>query len=142
VTDFRQSRFFSISKNPLSALTIFMNIEVHLIMHFFWRRGASNEQIMSQIKETYEDGGIHVLTVQRWTLDFAAGRTELGAPPRPGQLIDPENADRIRELLESEPDISEKTLSRRLNLHLDTDHQLFPEALGVCKVKIKSGRLP
>jgi hypothetical protein len=41
--------------------------------------------------------------------------------------IDCKNADRIRELLESEPYISQKTLSRRLNLHHDAVHRILTE---------------
>jgi len=91
-----------------------MDVEIHSVIHFLWLRGASNEQIMSQIKETYGDGVIHLRSVQRWTHDFAAGRTELDALPRPGRPIDPENADRMRELLESELHISQKTLGYQL----------------------------
>jgi hypothetical protein len=57
---------------------------------------------MSQIKETYRDGVIHLRSVQRWTHDFASGITELEAFPRPDCRIDPENADGIRKLLENE----------------------------------------
>jgi len=106
-------------------------------IHFLWLRGASNKQIMSQIKETYEDVVIHVRSVQRWTHDFAAGRTELDALARLDWPIDPENANRIRELLESECDISQKTLSRRLNLHRDTVRRILGEEFGLCKVNFK-----
>jgi hypothetical protein len=60
----------------------------------------------SEAHPTYGAGMMHIRSVQRWTHDFAAGRTEFDALPRPGQLIDPENADRIKELLENEPEIS------------------------------------
>jgi transposase len=99
-----------------------MDLEILSIIHFLWLRGASNEQIMSQIKETYENGMIHLRSVQRWTHDFAAGRAELDALPRPGRPRDFGKAERIRELLESELDVSQKTLSRKLNLHHDTIH--------------------
>jgi hypothetical protein len=68
------------------------------------RHGLSSA--ISQIKETYGDGVIHIRNVQRWTHDLAAGTTKLNAFPRPGRPIDPENADRIRMLLESEPYVS------------------------------------
>jgi hypothetical protein len=51
--------------------------------------------------------------------------------------MDPENAGRIMELLESEPYISQKTLSRRLSLHHDTVHRILTEELGSCKVNFK-----
>jgi DNA invertase Pin-like site-specific DNA recombinase len=79
--------------------------------------------VMSQTKETYGVAVIHFRSVHRWTHDFAAGRTKLDALLRPGRPIDPENADRIKELLESELHISQKTLSRGLNLHHDTVHR-------------------
>jgi hypothetical protein len=72
--------------------------------------------------------------VQRWTHDFAAGRTEFDALPRPGRPIDPENADRIREPLESDSDISQKTRSTRLNLHHDTVYKILTEEPRLCKV--------
>jgi hypothetical protein len=73
-----------------------MDVEIHAVMHFLWLRGTFNEQI----KETYGDCVIHVRSVQQCSHDFAARRTALDALPRPGRPIDPENADRIRELLE------------------------------------------
>jgi hypothetical protein len=93
----------SILKNPLIDLNAFMDVEIHSVRHFFWLRGASNEQIMSQIKETYGDGVIHLRSVQRWTHDFAAERTELDALPRLGRAIHLENVDRVSEFLEGEP---------------------------------------
>jgi hypothetical protein len=89
---------------------------------------------MSQIKEMYGDSVIHLQNVQRWTHDFAARRTELNELPRLGGSIDLENADRIKELLESELYISQKTLSRRLNLHHDTVHRILTEEFGLGKV--------
>jgi hypothetical protein len=56
---------------------------------------------------------------------------------RPDRPIDPENADRLRELLKSEPYLSHKSLSRRLNPRHDTVHRLFTEELGSCKIKFK-----
>jgi hypothetical protein len=108
-----------------------------LVIHFLWLKGASNEQIKSQIKETYGYGVIYIRSVQRWTHDFAAGRTELDALQRSGRPIDPENGDRIREILESKLYISQKALSRKLNLHQDTVHRILIEKLGLCKVNFK-----
>jgi hypothetical protein len=51
--------------------------------------------------------------------------------------IDPEHADRIRELLESNRYISQKTLSSRLNLHHDPVHQILAEDFGLCNVCFK-----
>jgi hypothetical protein len=114
-----------------------MNVEIHSVIHFLWLRGASNEQTISQIKEIYRGSVIHIQSVERWTHDFAARRTEFDALPRPVQLIDPENIDRIRRLLENEPYISQKTLSRRLNLHYNTVHRILTEKLGLYKVDFK-----
>jgi hypothetical protein len=108
-----------------------MNVEIRSVIHFLWLEDASNEQIMSQIKETYGDRVIHLRSVQRWTHEFTAGRTELDAFPRLGRPIDSEIPDRIRELLEREPYISQKTLSRRLTLHHDTVHRIRTEQLGL-----------
>jgi AraC-like DNA-binding protein len=118
-------------------LNVFIDVEIHSAIHFLWLRGASNGQIMSQIKEMYSDGVIHLRSVQRWTHDFAARGTEFDALPRHGRLTDSENADRIRELLESEPYISQETLSRRLNLHHNTVHRILAEEFGLCKVNFK-----
>jgi hypothetical protein len=74
---------------------------------------------MSQIKETYGDSAIDLRSVQQWSHNFPAARTELDALPRPDRRMDSENPDRIRELLESEFDTSQKTLSTRVNLHHD-----------------------
>jgi hypothetical protein len=92
---------------------------------------------MSQIKETYVNGAIDLQGVQRWTNDFAAGRTKLDASARPGRPIHPENADRIRGLLESEFDTSQKRLSKRLNLHQNIVHRILAEELGLCKANFK-----
>jgi hypothetical protein len=114
-----------------------MDVDLHSVIHFPWFRGVYKEQIMSQIKEIYGDGVIHLQSVQRWTHDFAAGRRELDALLRHGRPIDPENADRIREFLESESDISQKILSRRLNLQHETVHRILTEELGLCKLNFK-----
>jgi hypothetical protein len=138
VTDFYQSQsFVDIEKNPSFNLNIFMDIEIHSVAHFLWLRGSSNQQLMSQIKETYGEGVIHLQSVQRSTCDFAAGRTELDAVGRLDRPMDPENPDRLRELLESEPYISQETFSRRLNLHQDTVHRTLIEEHGLCKVNFK-----
>jgi hypothetical protein len=76
-----------------------MDVEIHSLIHFLWLRGASNEQILLQIKETQGHGVIHIQNVQRGTHDFAEGRTEFDAFPRPGRPIDLENTDLIREFL-------------------------------------------
>jgi hypothetical protein len=107
-----------------------MNVEIHSVLHFLWFRGAFNEQIISQIKETYGDGTIDLRSVQQWSQDFAARRTELDALPRSGRPMDPENPDRIGVLLESEFDTSQKTLSKRLNLHHKIVHRILTEELG------------
>jgi transposase len=114
-----------------------MYVEIQSALHFLWLRGASNEQIMSQIKEMYRDGVIYFQSVQRWTHDFAMRGTELDALPRHGRPTDSENADRIRELLESKPYFPQETLSRRLNLHHDIVHRILTEELGLCKVNFK-----
>jgi uncharacterized ferritin-like protein (DUF455 family) len=114
-----------------------VDVEICSVIYFLWLRGASKEQMILQIKETYGDGVTHVRSVQRWTHDFAARRTELDALPRPGRPTDPENADRIWELLESKPYISQKTRSRRLNLHHDIVHEILTEELGLRKVNFK-----
>jgi hypothetical protein len=51
--------------------------------------------------------------------------------------IDPENADRIKELLETEPYFPQKILSKRWNLRHDTVHRIVREELGLCKVNFK-----
>jgi hypothetical protein len=129
--------FLSREKKPLFDLNVFMDAEIHLLIHFLWLRGAFNEQIMCQIKETSGDGVIHVQGVQQCTHDFVAERTEFDALSRLDRPIDPENTDRIRELLESKPHISQKTLSRRLNLHHDTVHRILTEKLGLYKFSFK-----
>jgi hypothetical protein len=135
VTDLHRSRSLSTSK--IGDLSVFMDLEIDSIMHFFWLRGASNEQIMSQIKQTYEDGVIYLRSVQQGIHAFAAGRTELDALRTPTWLIDPENTDRIRKPLESELYISQKTLSRRLNLRHHAIHRISREELGFCNVNFK-----
>jgi hypothetical protein len=45
--------FLSIQKKSVISFNVLMDVEIHSVMHFLWLRGASNEQIMSQIKETY-----------------------------------------------------------------------------------------
>jgi hypothetical protein len=87
-----------------------MYVKIYLVMLFLWFRGIFNKQIMFRIKKMYGNSVIHFQNLQRWTLDFAARRTELDAFARLGRLIDPENANRIKELLESESDISQETL--------------------------------
>jgi DNA invertase Pin-like site-specific DNA recombinase len=119
-----------------------MNLKIHSAIHFLWLRGVFNEQIMSQIKETYGDGLIHLQGVQRWTHDFAAVRTELDALPRSGRPRDPENPDRIRALFESEFHISQKRLSKRLNLHQNIVHRILTEELGLCKANFKGFCIP
>jgi hypothetical protein len=71
------------------------------------------------------------------THGFVGLRTELDALPRPRRPVDPENADRIREFLESELYISQKTLSKKLNLQHNPVHRILTEELGVCKVNFK-----
>jgi hypothetical protein len=93
----------SISKNPSFDLNVLMDAEIHSDIHFLWLRGASNEKTISQIKETYGDRVIHVRSVQRSTHDFAGGRMEVDVLPRLDRPMDPENGDRISELLEREP---------------------------------------
>jgi hypothetical protein len=85
-----------------------MDVEIHSVIRCLWLRGASNKKIMSQVKETYGDGVIHARSVYRWIHDFAVGRMDLDGLPRPGQPIDPENADRIRTLLQIESCLSQK----------------------------------
>jgi hypothetical protein len=114
-----------------------MNVEIHLLIHFLWLRGTFNEQIICQIKETYGDGAIDFRNVQQWSQDLAVRRTELDALPRPGQPMDPENADRIRVFLESGFDTSQKRLSERLNLHQNIVHRILTEELGLCKANFK-----
>jgi hypothetical protein len=110
-------------------------------MHFVWLRRTSNEQIMpqikSQIKETHGDSVMHLRSVQRWTHDFASGRTELDVLSRPGWSIDPENTDGIREFLENKLYISQKASSRRVNLHHNTVNRIFTGELELCKAKFK-----
>jgi DNA invertase Pin-like site-specific DNA recombinase len=62
---------------------------------------------------------------------------ELGGLLRPGRPINPENTDRIRELLESERCVSQNTLSRRLNLQHNIVHRILAEELGLSKVNFK-----
>jgi hypothetical protein len=114
-----------------------MDVEIHSVIHFLWLRGAFNEQIISQIKKTYGYHVIHFRSVQRSTHDSATGRTEFDALPRPEVLINLENADRIRELLESELYSSQKTLSRRLNLHHDTDNRIFTRETWVVQGQLQ-----
>jgi hypothetical protein len=108
-----------------------MDVEIPSIIHFLWLRGASNERIMAQIKETYRDGVIYLQSLQRWSQDFAEGRTELDALPRPGRQTDPENADLIMEFLENKPYLSQNVLSRRLNLHHDPAHRSLRQEFGL-----------
>jgi hypothetical protein len=92
---------------------------------------------VSEVKETYGDGVKHVLSVPRWTHDFAGGRTRLDASSRPGRPIDPENAHGHRELLGSTPDIYQETLSRTPNIHHDTGHRILRKELGLAKLSFK-----
>jgi hypothetical protein len=115
-----------------------MDVEIPAIIYSLWPRSTSNTQIMSQIKETSGIGVIYLRSVQQRTHDFVAGRTEFDRLPRPGRPIDPGNADRMRELLESEPYISQNTLSRRLNLQHNIVHRILKEELGLSKVNFKS----
>jgi hypothetical protein len=108
-----------------------MDVEINSVTHCLWLRGASNKKIKSQIKETYGDGVIHLRSVQRWTHDFAARRTELHPLPSRGRPIDPEKADRIRGPPESEHYLSQKTLPRRLNIRHDRVHRILAEELGL-----------
>jgi hypothetical protein len=121
----------------LLPFSVVRDVEIHSVRDFLWRRVGFKEQIMSQIKETYGDGMIHLRSVQGWTHDFAAGRAELPASTRFGRATGLENADRIMEFLESEPYNSQKTLSRRPNLHHDMVHRILTEGLGWCKVNFK-----
>jgi hypothetical protein len=106
-------------------------------MHFLWLRGASNKQIMSQIKETYGDIVIHLRSVQQWIHDFGAGRRELYALSGSDRLIDQENIDRTRKVLQSELYISQKALSRKLNVHHDAVDRMLTEEFELCKVNFK-----
>jgi hypothetical protein len=43
--------FSPIKKTFVMKFQCFPDVEIHSVMHFLWLRGASGEQIMSQIKE-------------------------------------------------------------------------------------------
>jgi hypothetical protein len=85
----------------------------------------------------YGDGVIHLRSVQRWTHHFSVRRTELDVLARPGRPIGPENADRKKELPDSEPYFPQKKLSRRLSLHSNTIHRILTEEFWLHKVNFK-----
>jgi hypothetical protein len=68
-----------------------MSLELCAVIHLFWVEHASNQAILSELKEVYGKDVITLRAVEKWTADFNGGRTELICPG-PGGPVAPKRS--------------------------------------------------
>jgi histone-lysine N-methyltransferase SETMAR len=114
-----------------------MSLETRAVIHFFWCKGTSNQAIFSKLQRVYGTNAPTLRAIQKWTANFANGRSELADLPRPGRPRDPGNVDAVRELIESEGFLSQKQIGHMLGFHHDTVKRILCEDLQMRKVNCK-----
>jgi hypothetical protein len=84
-----------------------MSLEIRAVIHFLWRKGTSNQVILSKLQKVDGTNAPILRTIQNWTADFANGRTDFTDLPRQRRPRDPGNVDGVRDLIESEGFLSQ-----------------------------------
>jgi hypothetical protein len=114
-----------------------MNVEGHSSNHFLWLQGLPNEQILSQLHETYRPDVIQLRAVQSWTHDFSISRTGLNSAPRPLSLIDTGFMTDLVDLDKCEPFLSQQAIVQRLNIHQKSVSGIFAMGPRLRKMDFK-----
>jgi histone-lysine N-methyltransferase SETMAR len=114
-----------------------MSLEIRAVIHFLWLKELPNQAILAEMHDTYGPEAVTLRTIERWTADFIAGRTELADLPRSGRPRDTGHVGRVRELIESEGYLSQKKIAHILGLHPNTVKHILCEDLKMRKVNFK-----
>jgi len=85
-------------------------MEIRAVVHFLWKKGQSNKEILSDVSDVYGDDSTTLRTIQRWTKRFKSGDESLNEQTRSGRPENPDLTKKVQELMETDPFISQKKI--------------------------------
>ena len=112
-------------------------MEIRAVVHFLWKKGATNKEIFTDITDVYGDESTTLRTIQRWTKRYRSGEEGLDDLPRSGRPENQEFVSEVSTMLQNEPMLSQKKISKRLGIHHSIVHRILTDNLGLTRVNFK-----
>ncbi len=114
-----------------------MDIEIRCVIHFLWLKGNTNKEIYESIIEAYGENSISLRTVQDRTQKCKQGDYSIFDLPRSGRPPKDELVQKIKDILQEDPYLSTKKISKKVGADSKTVKKILTINLSMSKVNFK-----
>ena len=111
--------------------------EQKYIIHFYWLKKRTTKEIHEKLKIVYQDDALSIQTIRKWIKRFDNGINNINDLKRKGRPKKNEFKKEIAQILEENPFLSTKKLSKLVGIHKNTIKRILIEELEMKKINFK-----
>ena len=111
--------------------------EIRTIIKFLWMSGKTNREIYDEVATVCGEDMISLRTIQRWVVRFTESEFSVQDRPRTGRPREEIDIRIIEHMLEDDPHISAREISRRLAVNKNKIVDILKNQLQMSKVCVR-----